>query len=327
MGRTWIRVGLAAVVAAVAGVAAYWWFVQRDSSNGGQTQARSSTAAVSGSTLKALTTALGRPIYWAGPRSGVTYEFTETADRRVYVRYLPAGVKPGSPNAYLTIASYPIANAYAVTAGAARKAGAVKLKGENGAVAFYAKARPTNVYLAFPGNDVQVEVFDPSGKAVRNLIASGQIKPVNPSVHGATAVQTGAVRTSPAGLKKLAAQLGHPVYWLGPRPGTTLELSRTPDGRVYIRYLRQGVAPGSSKAFLSVGTYPVRRATAATKAEAKKAGAVKITLPGGAVAFSTKARPTNVYVAFPGSDEQVEVYDPSNGARKLVAAGKVAAIS
>jgi hypothetical protein len=327
MGRTWIRIGLIAVVAAVVGVAAYWWGV-RDNS-GRQAAPRSSTAAVSGSTLKALTAALGRPIYWAGPRHGVTYEFTETADRRVYVRYLPSGVKAGSPRAYFTVATYPIANAYAATVGAAGKAGAVKLTTKNGAVAFYAKARPTNVYLAFPGADVQIEVFDPSGRALRELVAAGRITTVNPSVQQTTAAQTRPARTTPGGLKKLAAQLGHPVYWLGPQPGTTLELSRTPDGRVYIRYLSKGVAPGSKKPFLSVGTYPMRRAATATKVEANKAGAVKIRLPRGAVAFYTKARPTNVYVAFPGRGEQIEVYDPatSNGAQKLVAAGKVAAIS
>jgi hypothetical protein len=132
------------------------------------------------------------------------------------------------------------------------------------------------------------------------------------------------VKTTPAGLKRLAAQLGHPIYWLGARAGTTLELTRSPDGRVYLRYLRRGAPLGSNRAFLSIATYPVVRAAAATKAQARKDGAVRINLPGGAAAFYSRARPTNVYVAFPGTNAQVEVYDPTGRvAQRLVAAGKV----
>src|SRR6476646_5979771 len=38
-------------------------------------------------------------------------------------------------------------------------------------------------------------------------------------------------------LRALPTVLGHPLYWAGPRAGTTYELTRSPDGRVYVRYL------------------------------------------------------------------------------------------
>src|SRR5690349_21787017 len=41
-------------------------------------------------------------------------------------------------------------------------------------------------------------------------------------------------------LTALPGVLGHPVYWAGPRAGATYELTRSPDGRVYIRYLTGG---------------------------------------------------------------------------------------
>jgi hypothetical protein len=325
MRSTWIRVALVGTVAVAAGFAV-WWFAVRDTSETKQA-AESSTAAVSGRSLHALAAALGRPVYWAGPERGVTYEFTETADRRVYVRYLPAGVQAGSATPYLTVASYPVANAYAETAAAAAKAGAVKLHSKDGAIAFYTKARPTNLYLAFPNTDVQVEVFDPSGKAARSLVAAGRIKEVSEGAPAPT-VQARAVKTTPAALKRLAAQLGHPIYWLGARPGMTLELTRSPDGRVYLRYLGPGAPLGSNRAFLSIATYPVARAAAATKAQALKHGAVDIKLPGRAIAFYSRTRPTNVYVAFPGTNAQVEVYDPTARiAQKLVAAGRVKPVS
>ena len=310
-------------MAAVAGVVV--WLVVR---NDGKGTAASSTADVSVQSLRALTEAIGRPIYWAGPRDDVSYEFTETSDRRAYVRYLPAGVHAGSTEPFLTVGSYQFANAYQATADAARRPGAVTLPVAGDAVAFYSKTRPTNVYMAFPQQNVQVEVYDPSPANLHRLVRQGLIVPVSAASSAAVAVQTTPVRSSAAGLKRLAGLLGRPVYWLGPMHGRTLELSRTPDGRVYVRYLPAGVAVGSPKPDLSVGSYPLAHAYAATKAAARAVGTARIPLPGGAIAFYAKTRPTNVYVAFPGVDEQVEVYDPSGGgAQRLVAAGKVAPVS
>ena len=45
-------------------------------------------------------------------------------------------------------------------------------------VAFYARARPTNVYLAYPGRNIQVEVYDPAAGAARRLVAANHIVPV-----------------------------------------------------------------------------------------------------------------------------------------------------
>ena len=45
-------------------------------------------------------------------------------------------------------------------------------------IAVYSNSTPTNVYVAFPGTNEEIEVFDPSPKHARALIASGQIAPV-----------------------------------------------------------------------------------------------------------------------------------------------------
>ena len=47
-----------------------------------------------------------------------------------------------------------------------------------GAVAFYAKERPTNVYVAVPGTDTQVEVFGPSAENVHDLVAGRRVQQV-----------------------------------------------------------------------------------------------------------------------------------------------------
>ena len=45
--------------------------------------------------LEAVAKSLGHPVYWAGPRKGVTYELTRTTDGKVYIRYLPRGTHVG----------------------------------------------------------------------------------------------------------------------------------------------------------------------------------------------------------------------------------------
>jgi hypothetical protein len=304
------------------------WLAVRNGDTSGSSNASSSTADVSARSLRVLGAQLGRPVYWVGPERGVTYEFTETADRRVYVRYLPAGVSAGSPKSFLTVGTYPVANAFSVTSAAARRRGSVRLPVGGGGVAFYRASRPTNVYVAFPGSAAQIEIFDPAADALHKLVTVGRIRPVSASSANVSAVVTKPVVTTPAVLTKLSATLARPVFWLGPVSGSTLELSRSPDGRVYVRYLPSGVRTGSTTPYLTVATYPVANGLALTTAASKKAGAVAVRLGNGAVAFYQRARPTNVYVAFPGVAEQVEVFDPSAGrARAIVAAHRLKPVS
>jgi hypothetical protein len=316
---------LAIAIAAAAGVGV--WFVVRG--NGSAPQAgNSNTVNLSGRNLQALSLALGRPIYWAGPRKGMTYEFTETPDERTYVRYLPSGVAAGSPKSFLTVGTYPVANAFGVTSGAARRSASVRVAVGGGGVAFYSKRRPTNLYLAFPGSDIQIEVYDPSAGLVRRLVSGGHVRLVTPSSAPAPATPTTPVATSRTRLRQLTATLGRPIYWLGPIAGSRLELTRTPDGRVYVRYLPRGVTFGTEAPFLTVATYPVADGLAVTKATAREAGTVRISLPDGGVAFFSRSRPTNVYVAFRGIGEQIEVFDPSaRRVHALVAAGRLRPVS
>ena len=131
-----------------------------------------------------------------------------------------------------------------------------------------------------------------------------------------------------ATLRALPATIGHPVYWAGARPATTYELTTSPDGRVYVRYLTGGAKVGSPLPnFLKVGTYVVPNAEAAVRTAAAQPGAIKVPVPGG-VGFYNSARPTSVYFAYPGSNVQVETYDPSPAvARQLVESGAIKPVS
>ena len=192
-----------------------------------------------------------------------------------------------------------------------------------GGVAFYSRKAPTSVYLAYPGSDVQVEVYDPWAPGARRLVRSGAVAPV-PGKSSAPSVLSEPQALTLSSLKSLARKVGHPVYWIGPKPRTTYEVTQTPEGRIFVRYLPTGVSVGSKAPYLTVGTYPVKGALEVTRRLAAGSGSVTLPVGGGAVAFYASRRPTNVYEAFPGVDYQLEVYDPSvSQARQLVESRRV----
>jgi hypothetical protein len=144
------------------------------------TSGRKLLTAASPQTLKTLAAASNRPIYWAGARARTTYELTRTPDGRVYVRYLPKGVKVGDTRAnFLIVATYPVPNAYKAVQTAAKEDGAVKIRLPRHGLAVYNRSSETNVYFAYPGTDFQVEVYDPNPRRARRLVSSGKIRPIS----------------------------------------------------------------------------------------------------------------------------------------------------
>ena len=103
----------------------------------------------------------------------------------------------------------------------------------------------------------------------------------------------GAVAVSPADLSALAATLGHPLYWLGRKPGITYELRRTGAGAVFVRYLPSGVAPGANRPYLTVATYPFPGSYRAIKKRAAAKGAVTATLASRGLAVLANGYPSS----------------------------------
>lgn len=270
--------------------------------------------------LATLVTAVRRPIYWAGSRAGFRYELTRLANGRVYVRYLRAGMKIGDPRPALTVGTYPVADAFGDAERSAGRADSVRIPVSGGAVAFYSRSRPTNTYLAFPGGAYQIEVFDPNASEGHALVRAGKIVAVK-------AAGTGARIVSAAQLASLARSAAGPIYWVGPRSNVEYEVTKTVEGRTFVRYLPPGTRAGSNDTALTVGSYPVKGAFASVQQLSGRAGFVPVAVTGGAVAAYPKVAPTSVYLAFPGSDVQIEVYSPKRGeAASLVTAGKIVPI-
>ena len=292
---------LAAALAAALVAVLIWVLVGRGDD---EAQPRRAPAVgVSLQKLKAIAATIPHPVYWAGPKPSNTYEFSRTKDGRIYIRYLPPGTKVGSPRGdFLTVGTYPQDKAFETLKATARKQGTPTIQLRGGGLAVQDQNRPTSVYAAYPGSDYQLEVFEPSGDRALQLVRAGKLVPL---------ARPSSEAVSPAELRSLAADLGHPIYWAGARPRMTYELTRTSNGRVYLRYLPAGIRVGDSSAdYVTVGTYPRRNALSALKASAAKLHATLIKLPGGGLAYIDVRRPTSAYIAYPKTGLEVEIYTP-----------------
>jgi hypothetical protein len=105
---------------------------------------------------------LGVDVYWAGPVKGAKYTLAVPADGQAYVRYLPngQGLTDTKPN-YVVIATYTTTNAFSATQAAGNQSNGVTFVNVEGAAVYYNKDTPTNVYVAYPNLNYQIEVFDP----------------------------------------------------------------------------------------------------------------------------------------------------------------------
>ena len=128
-------------------------------------------------------------------------------------------------------------------------------------------------------------------------------------------------------LKTLAAATDHPIYWAGPKKAT-YELTRTTDGRIYVRYLPSTTELGNrSPRYLTIGTYPTKRAFQAIQRAGARKGGVAVKIDHGGLLVFNQGTPKSVYFGYPKTGYQVEVFDPSPmQARALVLDGSVTPI-
>jgi hypothetical protein len=163
-----MRLAAVLLVVVLAGLVA--WGLIRNSDEGGDSS--SSTEAVSLGQLHQKAADDG-PIYWVGPRSGTRLQLTRTGNR-VLLRYL--GSNGSQPP--LTVGTYPFANAADRLKTRGEQAGGAWQKLKSGGVVYFNTGRPTSVYVASPGSDYEVEIYDPSPKAALQLAVSGAAVPV-----------------------------------------------------------------------------------------------------------------------------------------------------
>jgi hypothetical protein len=174
----WIRIAGIVVLAIVVAVIV-WLIVKGDDNNGSKSSSGPPPAsAATLNTLRTLPDQLGHPVYWAGQRSGFTYELTQV-DGNVFIRYLPAGVGLGDPRPnFLTVGTYPKGKSFAVLKRQGNRRGNRSRTTSGGGIAVWSDSRPQSVYVAYPGQNVQIEVYDPSAQRARRLATSGAVKQI-----------------------------------------------------------------------------------------------------------------------------------------------------
>ena len=137
--------------------------------------------ALSEQELRDVVAAKELTVYWAGPQTGAKYTLIATTPGISYVRYLPGGVGlDDTKTLFRAIGTYAQKDAYSVSLTAGKADGNVGFTNSDGNAVFYAKARPSNVYIGIKGKDIQVEVFDPVvDQALGLVLVRGQISLVN----------------------------------------------------------------------------------------------------------------------------------------------------
>jgi hypothetical protein len=106
-------------------------------------------------------------------------ELTRRTDGTTYVRYLTGRAGAGNRSAgYVVVATYAQPDAYGrVSAIASRKHLAVKHLA-NGGIAVTRPGRPQNIFLVYPDQPYQVEVYAPTAGEARRLVFSGAVAPL-----------------------------------------------------------------------------------------------------------------------------------------------------
>ncbi len=134
---------------------------------------------------------------------------------------------------------------------------------------------------------------------------------------------------SPDSLRETASAGPAVIYWAGEQEGTELELSRPDEDRTYVRYLTDNAEAGDERAdFLTVSTYAQPNAVAVLHRQSKRSGGTIGHAPGDATVYYDREDPGSVYLAYPGSSVEVEVYDPSfERALRLVNSGQIVAVN
>ncbi|HEU5142778.1 MAG TPA: hypothetical protein VFU04_06420, partial [Solirubrobacterales bacterium] len=118
------------------------------------------------------------PIYWVGPPAGSRLELSQPSAERTFLRYLTGGATADDPRPFLTVGSYRVADATAVLRREGKRDDGVLAKAPEGGVVYFSQTRPESVYVAYPGEDVQVEVFAPDFQQALRLVTAGRIVPV-----------------------------------------------------------------------------------------------------------------------------------------------------
>jgi hypothetical protein len=172
--KTGLRLRLA--IAALLAVGLILWVALRDDDGSDSPSSSNGAEIVSVDELREAAAEQATPIYWAGEQDEAELELSRQEQGRTYVRYLTGDAEVDDPQPdFLTVGTYEDEDAVAALLRLGNEPGGVLAKAPGGATVYFDRTQPRSVHLAFPGVDVQIEVYDPDFKRALQLVNSGQI--------------------------------------------------------------------------------------------------------------------------------------------------------
>ena len=176
--KIWIAVLITSIVTALL-VFGFTSIFSSDTSTSAS-QTTTGQLALSEAELKSVVANLNSVVYWVGPLENAKYTLDVTDAGAAFVRYLPNGQGANdTAKNYLIVATYRVNAAYDAIKTAGNEQDGIALMTSDGAAVYYNKNASTNVYMAYPGQDLQIEVFDPTpGKALQLVNTTGLVKPI-----------------------------------------------------------------------------------------------------------------------------------------------------
>jgi hypothetical protein len=118
------------------------------------------------------------PMFWAGRQDGTKFELTVSANGTFFVRYLPTKLEAGAESESLVVVTYPVSAGYDLLQGRSLEEGATGVESQSGALVVTLKDDAKRAYFGFPGQNFQVEVYDPDDGVAETLVSDGSIEPV-----------------------------------------------------------------------------------------------------------------------------------------------------
>jgi hypothetical protein len=129
--------------------------------------------------LRAVATAAGHPILWAGRLPHRRLQIVQRSDGVTYVRYLPPGAQfTDQRPRYLTVGTFASAGAFTIVQGLARRAGARVHRLAGGGIAVTGSSAAPGTVFAYPGVPIEGLVFAPTRGRALKLLETGRIRQV-----------------------------------------------------------------------------------------------------------------------------------------------------
>jgi len=112
-------------------------------------------------------------------------------------------------------------------------------------------------------------------------------------------------------LREIVSQLGQIIYWAGPMANAKYTLNVN-DTAAFVRYLPEGEGvEDTGMNYLVIATYEVNGAFEAVRTAGNEQDGISISNSDGAAVYYNKSNPNNVYIAYPNTNFQIEIFDPS----------------